>query len=357
MKFKIGDFELDAMMTFWQITTVTLFSLLIYFVRNPEKLEKLAALIYKTLKGIWRFAEYGYIKYDLQSKLNDYIKKVHKKTKHLDAIKAEVKWVDKNQTASNFINDGKVVIRMAKSENQNDNLVRATMTFVSEAFLRKAKSYVAKYQRESLDLFVCYDLLKVEKSEVLDQFVQRFMKEKMDKDKIANFFEKFSDIRTAGVFYPILVQELSFLGEKVFAKKRERSKVYEEVTGLVNFLYSYSNRKINENIVTEFNGNYCKFAIRILGKSFKVEKQGTRVYTNNIKKIASNIETLYLISGKERVKFVRSVFNNCKEEIGFKCITQKPYRAQIKDPEGELFWVDNFIMVCRSEKINVYHKK
>ena len=95
------------------------------------------------------------------------------------------------------------------------------MAFVSNAFLKKAKSYIAKYQRESIDIYTCYDLLRNEKSEILDQFVQDFMKEKMDNDKIADLFEKYEDINKAGIYYPILIQELTFLGEKVFARKRD----------------------------------------------------------------------------------------------------------------------------------------
>ncbi len=155
---------------------------------------------------------------------------------------------------------------------------------LSFAFLKKAKSYIAKYQRESLDLFACYDFLKHEKSEILDQFVQDFMKEKMDDNKIANLFEIYHNIDKAGIFYPILIQELTFLGEKVFAQKRDSNKIYEEVKQLIFYLNNYANRKLREDIINDFSGSYCKFSIRIIGKQFKVNTLGEQTYIKNIEK-------------------------------------------------------------------------
>jgi len=76
MKFKIGDIEIEADLNIWQIFTVTLLGLFIYYLRNPEKFEKLVTLANKYLKNIFKFAEYNYVKYDIQSSLNTYIKKV-----------------------------------------------------------------------------------------------------------------------------------------------------------------------------------------------------------------------------------------------------------------------------------------
>lgn len=231
------------------------------------------------------------------------------------------------------------------------------MAFISHAFLKKAKSYIAKYQRESMDLFACYDLLKEEKSEILDQFVQDFMKEKMDNEKIADFFEKYTDIDEAGIFYPVLVQELTFLGEKVFAKKRDSQKIHKEVKDVVHFLFRYAHRKLSEENVNDFMGEYCQFAIRIIGRSIVVNNQGERVYINHLKKISGKNETLYLIGNKDHKKFMEQVFKNCKDQIGFTLLSDESYSALIKDKDGEDMKVDNYMMTLRSNKIKVYHKE
>ena len=246
---------------------------------------------------------------------------------------------------------------MKKGDHQNENIVKASMAFISYAFLKKAKSYIAKYQRESMDLFVCYDLLKEEKSEILDQFVQNFMKDKMDNKKIADFFEKYSNIDDVGIFYPVLVQELTFLGEKVFANKRDAQKIHKEVADLVNFLFFYANRKLREDIVNDFSGVYCKFGIRIIGRSIVINREGERVYKNHLKKIAPKNETLYLIGSKEHKKFINGVFDNCNDEIGYSKLSDETYDATIKNSDGEDIKVKSYMLTIRNNAIKVYHKK
>jgi hypothetical protein len=352
------NFYFDFDFSLWTISTLTFAGLFIYYLRNPEKFEKLVGALSKFFKFVSKKFDRSYVKYDLQGKINDYLKKVSKRVKHIDIKKIKVEWIDvSSQTESEYIQNGEMIIRLKKGEHQNENIVKASMAFISHAFLKKAKSYIAKYQRESMDLFACYDLLKEEKTEILDQFVQDFMKDKMDNNKIAEFFEKYTDIDDVGIFYPVLVQELTFLGEKVFAKKRESQKIYQEVTDVVNFLYRYANRKLREDNINDFTGDYCKFGIRIIGRSLVINRDGERVYANHLRKISTNNETLYLIGNKEHKEFMNKVFNSCKSEIKYSLLSEETYEATIKDPDGNDFVVKNYMMTIRNDSIKVYHKK
>lgn len=351
------NFDMDFELSFWTISTITLGGLFIYYLRNPEKFEKLISLISKGARFISNKFDRSYVKYDLQSKINDYLKKVSKRVKHIDIKKLKVEWIDpRTQSEKQFIQNGEMIILLKKGDHQNENIVRASMAFISAAFLKKAKSYIAKYQRESMDLFACYDLLKEEKAEILDQFVQDYMKEKMDNDKIADFFEKYVDIDEAGIFYPVLVQELTFLGEKVFAKRKDAQLIYEEVRNLVHFLFRYANRKLREDSISDFTGSYCKFAIRIIGRSAKINHQGDRVYINHLKRIAEDNETIYLIGNVDHKKFMKNVFKKCKDAIDYEMLSDETYKAVIKDPEGENVDVKNYIMTLRNNSIKVYHR-
>jgi len=355
--FEEVNFNFNINISLWMVSTFALGGLFIYYLKNPEKFEKLVALITGFLKRLSQKFDKTYIKYDLQGKINDYLKQVSKKVKHLDVEKITIDWLDvENQTRESYLKNGQLVLRLHKSDNQNQNIVNASMAFIGYAFLKKAKSYIAKYQRESLDIYACYDLLRSEKSDILDQFVQDFMKEKMDNSKIADLFEKYTEINKVGLFYPILVQELTFLGEKVFSKKRDPNKIFEEVISLINYLYNYSKRKISEDMINDFNGQYCKFAIRIIGKKFKVNREGETVYINNLLKINFGCETLYLIGNASNKDFIKSVVNRCKNQIKYSILAENSYSAVIKDFDGEDFDVNSYLMILRSDKIEVYHR-
>jgi hypothetical protein len=88
-----------------------------------------------------------------------------------------------------------------------------------------------------------------------------------------------------------------------------------------------------------------------------INTQGERVYTNHLKKISDKVETLYLIGNKDHKSFMKQVFQNCMDEIGYNLLSDELYSATIKDKEGEDKKVDNYMMTLRSNKIKVYHKK
>ncbi|MCB9284140.1 MAG: hypothetical protein H6563_08725 [Lewinellaceae bacterium] len=355
--FEFEDFTLIENLTInFGLITISVAGIIFFFIRYPSKFERLVAWIHSILRKLIKQSEYTFVKYNVQSKLNSYIDKARKKAPQIETSRATIEWIDENQTMDNFINNGQLVIRMQRSDNQNRNIVNASMAFISSGYLKKAKSYIAKYQRESIDLFVCYDMLKNEKREILDQFTQDYLKEAMTNEKIGEFFEKFMDIDKAGIFYPIFIQELTFFGEKVFTRKRNQSQVYEQVKNLVMFLYNYANRKQSENTITDFDGLYSKFAIRIVGKSFKINTEGERTYKSNLKKIDKSIETIYLLGNRANKEFIQRIGEECKGMIGFDVLYRKEYSSVIKNKDGGDFEVDNYLMVLRNDKIATVHK-
>ena len=126
---------------------------------------------------------------------------------------------------------------------------------------------------------------------------------------------------------------------------------------MIFYLNNYSKRKLKENIINDFNGAYCKFAIRIVGKQFKIDTLGEETYIKNIEKINHGNETIYLIGSQENKTFMRSVFKNCKEKINYELLTDDSYSAVIKNGEGEDYNVNSYLMILRNNKTTIYHRK
>lgn len=338
------------------VSLVTGGSIVAHYAKNPEKLEKLISLLNRYLKFIIKKSEYAYIKYDIQSRVNGFVAELSKKVPHIIPTRVKLEWIDENIAPEQFIQSGQLVMRMHKSVNHNRNVVNATFTFVSYSLLRKAKSYIAKYQKSAIDLFVSFKILEKTKYELLDEFVQEYLNAGLDNEKIADFYDRFFDIDKAGLYFPVFITEMTFLGEKIFGKKRENEKVYEEVKKMVNFLYYYANRRLSQDTISEYNGEYCKFAIRIIGKRMKIDTEGKKVYINNIKKIPKSIETIYLIGDEQNVDFINSVVECCNGELGFEIFTRHQYKAMGKDRDGNEIELNNCLVVLRSNEISVYHK-
>jgi len=332
----------------------------LYVIFFPSQAEKLSSTVFKYLRLVWGGAEKKYITHDIQGRVNNYVNGYLKKQiKDFEPIKIKLKWVDENTDIDSFIKEKKLLVRMRMSNNQNKNFVHASVVFIAQNVLRKAKRYVSKKQRESIDLFVSKKLFEEEKEEVMTQFIDDYLINGIEDEKVGDFFEKYDFIDSSGLFFPIFVQEMTFLGEKAFAKRKNQT-IYEEVNGLVDFLNTHAHRKIGDEAKdTHFNGLYCKFGIMIVGRSFRINKEGESPYQKYIRRLAKEgVETIYVIGNSEKQKFITNDVCNKEflDNINFSIFNGKKYKCVVryKDEEGKT--VNNYLLVLRKTKVEHYIK-
>ena len=332
-------------------------SLLLYVIKHPEIVDKWLALFTKFGKLIYKKWEYTYVKRDVQSVINGYIANLSKLVPNLLVKRVALEWVDENITADQFIKNEMLVMRMHKSNNQNLNIVNATFTFVSHSLLVKAKSYIAKYQKNAIDLYVSYKILENDKAELLQTYVQEILKEGLSNKKTNDFYGKFFDIDRAGIFFPVFLTEMTFLGEKVFGNKRNDQEIFDEVSNLVLFLYRYAHRKLHEESISEFDGQYCKFAIRIVGMSVKVHQEGEGIYIRNIQQISSTTETIYIIGSVDNREFIYNIVTECLKTMQYDVYNTYKYQAILKDTDNNDYISMSCLTILRSRNVKYYHKK
>lgn len=331
-------------------------SLVFYLFKHPETLDKWIAFFSRICKSLSKKWEYTYVKRDVQSVVNGYIAKLSNKVPNLLVKRVTLEWVDDNITAEQFIKNEMLVMRMHKSNNQDLNVVNATFTFVSHSLLVKAKSYIAKYQKTAIDLYVSYKILENEKIQLLQTYVQEILKDGLNNKNTNEFYGKFFDIDKAGIFFPVFMTEMTFLGEKIFGNKKNDQEIFDEVSNLVTFLYKYAHRKLHEESINEFNGNYCKFAIRIVGMSMKIQQLGDGIYIRNIKHIPHTIETIYLMGGIDNKDFINQIVTKCLTTMPYDIYNTYEYTAILKDKEGADYKCKNYLTILRSRNVKYYHK-
>lgn len=342
--------------------TVSLFSIgllgaIAYILKEPDKCEKALRLVTKVLRYFSKKAELYYVKYDIQSKLNGFIKTTKKDVPNLSVTDIRLEWIDENMTQEQFLKSGQMVLRMHNSRNPNRNIMNATLAFVSYSLLIKAKYYLSKYQKTAIDLFASHKILSKENPAAVGELIDCYLRKAMDNHKVNLLYTQFTHIDEAGLFFPIYVNELNFLGEKIFGTAVKKDKIYDEVNNLAAFLNNYSNRKLSQETTNEFTGNHCRFAIRIVGKKYKVDTEGSKVYVNNILKIHKNVETIYLLGDSKNKEFINQVVSQCLKEISYWIYNKKEYRAKIKGIDGTDFECVNYLVILRSKSPKTFYEK
>ncbi|MCJ7483489.1 MAG: hypothetical protein MUO31_11040 [Thermodesulfovibrionales bacterium] len=275
--------------------------LLLFF---PEKIEKSSALLWKCigkLGGFFRSARKRYIKHDLQGRINDYVKRLRSKVPGSFKDIIQLEWVDAKMERSSLLEDGRIILRLRSNDPEDHNFVHASYLYVSKCLLLKTKRYLSFPQREALDIFVTSKLLREEKDAVVGFFLDEYLHPKTSdpKSKTALLIDDFGIIDRAGFFFPLLVQELEYLGDKVFGRRRE-DLIVKEVNDLVIFLRPVSQRTIGDEGDLNFNGSYTRFGIVIVGKRLKLLTSLVPFITYIRKNLVENdVDTIYLLGQKE----------------------------------------------------------
>lgn len=351
------------MINIYIILPVSIFCLaagggIVWFIfTHPAILDKWASFFYRLLKIIYKEADKRFVKYNIQSIINGFITKLNADVPNLDAQRISIDWIDEKTTPETFLKSGTLVLRMQKSINQNQNIVNATYTFVSREVLKKTKTYLASHQKDAIDLFVSYKALEKAGHDIMDAFVQTYLRGGLDKASVDKLYAKFESIDACGLFFPVYITEMTFLGEKIFGKGVNRNKIYKEVDDLVSFLLTLANRKTGEYSNMEHVGEYSKFAIRIVGKQNKIENEGKRIYINNIRQITQPIETLYLMGNSYNKEFIDEVSSDLTEDDVWEIFHKVATKAMLRTSEGEEFDVMNYIVSLRKKSVTIVTRR
>jgi len=308
--------ELAKQILTWLSGVGTAGVILVYLLLHPEKIEKWSALLWRFLSNLgtfFKFAHKQYVKHDMQSRVNEFARGLSKDAPFLASKRVRVEWVGPDMTRENFLQDDQVILRLRRDDPEDLNFVHGAYLFVSTSLLFKTKRYLSQSQRRAVDLYVTTSLIEQEKPGVRAHFLDNYLHPQLakTKSKTARFFDAFARIDEAGYFYPVFLQELDFLGQKAFGARKD-DRIIIEVNSLINFLTPIALRQIGDDEVElEFKQQYCRFAVVIVGRSYKLTQSG-EVYIGFIRKnlIPENIETVYLLGPWKNRGVIRSI---CKD--------------------------------------------
>jgi len=334
------------------------FAFLLILLFFPEKIEKWQEIIWGWVDRIGlrhKNANKRKIRHSIQHRVMKFANNIGYNLPDFNPPALKIDWVDEGTDKKAFMENGEAVLRLRRDDPNNDNVATACMLYVSSILLRKTRRFLSPTQKESVELFIGYKILQ-EDEEAMDVFIDKWLYPGIEKgnEKVSTYFDRYRFIDQSAFFMPIFLQELIYLGEKVFGRKRDDSLI-QEVDGALKFLEIYSARIIGERIDQPyFNGNYCRFGIMIIGISSYVDDERYDIYLDHIKRnlIPCGVETIYLIGPNRNRKFMKEIANQVK---GIFSITfEKEYKTTINHPNGTSIPSTNYIIVLRNKTIERY---
>lgn len=334
-------------------------SIVYYLFKHPELVQKWMGVFGWLLVGINKKWDYFATKNEIEGKINSYAGTLsaHAGT---DYFGIRIKWAARDEKETIHWEDTEAILVMKDQGYRNKNFAHAAYFFTSAVLLKNTKQYLSKTQSESLDIYTTMKMLERENRQALKVFMEDFVNPLIQNGKIRELVKKLKSLDEAGLYFTVLVQELSYLGGKTFLSKPD-GQIMAEVTRLIEFLIKRAERKVGEDQVADnFVGKYTRCSIRIVAKMI------TRV-TDNVdhsvgritSALDSGVENVYVMGPNEEGRdFITRVCRRVIElrpeaeiviektldhkiNVGGKHVSARSFFVHIQNPNSRLLLIDD----------------
>ena len=343
----------------WFYIFIICFVFFIYFLKNPNQWLIFASKLYIFFSIFKKSLSKKVVSLDIEGRVNSFTDILKNEIPNNEFPKIKIEWIGEEEKLDSFIQKGKLVIRMHQHYNQNKNIVSASMIFISNSILRKTKIYLAKYQKESVDLFIGKKLFEKIKPSILeDQFFEDFLIKEMNDSRINELIKKYNLIDKFGLFYPVLIQELNFLGIKCFENFASNKQIIiNEANLLINFLFEFSNRIEGETTRNIFEGKFCRCSVTIISTIEARELNQKQKYVNYLEKLISKkIENIYILGpgNTDNKKFIDAICEIIIKKYNYEKFLNKIFKGEILLKTNIKKIVETYLVVLRSKEILKY---
>ncbi|MBA7632657.1 Transcription termination/antitermination protein NusA [subsurface metagenome] len=190
----------------------------IWVLRNPDKIEIIAAWFFRTFHWIHDKWEYSNIATNVQSTVNTYGEKVAKEAPGVLPHAMKIEWAKDAQSVEARLRDGDIVVTMDYSPNRDRNLVISTLAYLSKDLLPWTRPYVDQTLMRATDFTFAKNLFVSSGYGMATQyFFENYLQPEIETDKLLNEdCIKLDQLQEAGYFTRIFLRQLQNFGEKSF---------------------------------------------------------------------------------------------------------------------------------------------
>lgn len=337
--------EIINIIASWSISG-TLFGLLIYFLLNPEKVEKWASIFAKFFAFLSLKIEKLHISKDIQYKINSFRKEINKECEDLIPYEIEIKFINPTMFRKESCEhqEDKVIIIMKDRKNQDENFVKAAMISTEKTLIPNSRNYINPTLMKSIDLQFIKNLILSSNKTLLNYYIDNYLAPELKLNKkfkhIIRILEKLSD---RGVFTRILLQELKDYG-MLFYPKLSNKIHYKEPKYFFKILEELANKEHKIDINPNYIGEYIKMSIVMIGRPERVFTiSGEIDITPYINWIFScekkGIKSIYLLALSKNIIAAKKTAKLLDEmPKRFKKFSESNYNVKIN--------TKNFIAIC-----------
>lgn len=256
------------------------------------------ARIYKAVYKIFgkSAAEKKYIENDINSRINLARRDMPFGVEYLPkAIKVE--WFEGMEGEVAHIKENEIIVRLDPAELEEKNIVLLTNALVKQTSLTGIRHILDEPLELSMDLNLTKNLLKaIGDRRVLQWFFRNEYQPNINKgDTIREWNEKIVEIDERGLFTRLLLVELDDYSRRMMGKPPS-SDMFNEVAGLVNFLYKLATKVYGQDVPLNYATSNIRIGIILVADTSRILSDGIEPYLGAFAyKVRRGLLSIYVI--------------------------------------------------------------
>lgn len=246
--------------------TIIVAVLIIWAIRNPEKIERWASLLYGLGSHFSAYCAKKSIQSQIQSIVNLAARELNSLIDGIALSKVKIKWI-KEASPQAFIEGGEVVIIVGYEENLDKVLLNAILAYLQKGVLTEGSIYLSDDVREGLRFVLAERILLTQGKISVFEELQKQVSEK--DERVKRIVDKLRAINAAGLLIPVYLNELQYLAKQLYPFPPNES-VLRETLEWLDFVYSLAVKHKDEDLNPKFIRSFIKSDVVLIGRSEKV---------------------------------------------------------------------------------------
>ena len=330
----------------------------IHLFNNPDKAQRWAEMFWAVVAKVHAGSKRRVVQYGVQSRLTSFAADLASETGRARATPVNIQWAGVDEPANHFFDENRVVIRLHSQERQDRNLMTASLFYVSDTLVRRAKRYLSKRQARSVDLYAVDRLLTRTAPAAADLLHEEVLGPECDSDhELADLLVEYQRIdRRINAFFPVFVRELNYLAQKVVVKPKG-GELMSDVHALHRFLVQLADRHVGEEIPMTVQGRFLRCAVVIIARSAKRLIGDRRPYLRHLRALnAAGHETIYLVgaASRDNEQFMGAIASDFVSETGWTEVDRREFPVLLRYRDQPDRRARNLLIVLRSNQSRDY---
>lgn len=313
---------------------------LVLIIHDPDRAEKLNALI---LKPFFRFFKWGsrqYLASEVGSTSTEFFKRhVNQLLPSSPDVKIKIKWV-KSVSDPVLSDDGTLILRITETNDQSRNVLAATQLALPKVVCPTIRPNLEGEFSTAVDLTLLRKLSEKLGRHARPVFQKYFLEPGIGENRrTEELFGELVELDNQGIFVPIFIEELNLLGESLYALGDSTDKT-AAINSFLQYLLNLARRDIGEYTVLGHISSEFSVGIVLLAITHKALTKGVAPYIGRINDyLVRGCDSIYLIAFHHKPTFLQRILKSIEgdERVSLVKFNKVDTKISAKKPcDGEI---------------------